>query len=328
MSTSLVSTGVTFPDSSTQKTAATGFGFKNRIINGGFNIFQRASTATTVTLNGPGYTTADRFFSYQNGTAGVQTSQVAASLSGFPYAIKWGRPSGNTTTGITVLGQALETQNSFDLQGQSVTLSFYAKSGANFSAASSQIGVLMFSGTGTDQSATSMVTGAWTGSSNPISNSATLTTSWQRFTYTATLGSSVSQVGIYFSWSPVGTAGSDDNVYITGIQIEKSPTATAFDVRSIGTELLLCQRYYEIGSTWLQAGGTPTSAGYGVQFSVPKRTASTNSFSNITYNLGSLLTDYTSNLPSPTGINSLAFYFVPSGNSAYVKFSYSASAEL
>jgi len=34
--------------------------------------------------------------------------------------------------------------------------------------------------------------------------------------------------------------------YITGVQLEKGSTATSFDYRPYGTELQLCQRYYEV----------------------------------------------------------------------------------
>jgi hypothetical protein len=35
--------------------------------------------------------------------------------------------------------------------------------------------------------------------------------------------------------------------YITGVQLEKGSTATSFDFRDYGSELAMCQRYYEIG---------------------------------------------------------------------------------
>ena len=41
----------------------------------------------------------------------------------------------------------------------------------------------------------------------------------------------------------VSTAGA--TFYITGVQLEKGATATSFDYRPYGTELILCQRYYE-----------------------------------------------------------------------------------
>jgi hypothetical protein len=45
--------------------------------------------------------------------------------------------------------------------------------------------------------------------------------------------------------SVVGTNGA--TFYITGVQLEKGSTATSFDYRPYGTELALCQRYYEFG---------------------------------------------------------------------------------
>ena len=42
--------------------------------------------------------------------------------------------------------------------------------------------------------------------------------------------------------SVVGTSGA--TFYVTGVQLEKGSTATAFDYRPYGTELSLCQRYY------------------------------------------------------------------------------------
>jgi hypothetical protein len=43
--------------------------------------------------------------------------------------------------------------------------------------------------------------------------------------------------------SVVGTNGA--TFYITGVQLEKGSTATSFDYRPYGTELTLCQRYYQ-----------------------------------------------------------------------------------
>jgi hypothetical protein len=70
--------------------------------------------------------------------------------------------------------------------------------------------------------------GLGVGSSNAISAGA-----WSgTFGYSATGATSV-----------VGTSGA--TFYITGVQLEKGSTATSFDYRPYGTELLLCQRYYE-----------------------------------------------------------------------------------
>ena len=60
--------------------------------------------------------------------------------------------------------------------------------------------------------------------------------------------------------SVVGTNGA--TFYITGVQLEKGSVATPFDYRQYGTELALCQRYYEtIG--YGNDGGLLAPQGYG-----------------------------------------------------------------
>ena len=65
-------------------------------------------------------------------------------------------------------------------------------------------------------------------------------------------GSFISATG---ATSVVGTNGA--TFYITGVQLEKGSTATSFDYRPYGTELALCQRYYE------QTGGEVTYSTFG-----------------------------------------------------------------
>jgi hypothetical protein len=49
--------------------------------------------------------------------------------------------------------------------------------------------------------------------------------------------------------------------YITGVQLEKGSTATAFDYRPYGTELQLCQRYYWIINSPQFGGAGETQVG-------------------------------------------------------------------
>jgi hypothetical protein len=69
------------------------------------------------------------------------------------------------------------------------------------------------------------------------------------------LGSGSTNLGTANAWGSTfyyGTTGSQSIIatsgatfYITGVQLEKGSTATSFDFRSYGTELALCQRYYQ-----------------------------------------------------------------------------------
>jgi hypothetical protein len=60
--------------------------------------------------------------------------------------------------------------------------------------------------------------------------------------------------------SVVGTSGA--TFYITGAQLEKGSTATSFDYRPYGTELALCQRYFEKTHDTGTAPGTNTVVGF------------------------------------------------------------------
>ena len=230
-----------------------GMAGKNRVINGAMNIAQRGTTYALT--NAVAYGSIDRWAFYQSGTANGIANQVASGLTGFQYAIKMGRNSGATTTGVVQGVQPFETANSVDLQGQVVTFSFYAKAGANFSAASNNITYAVYTGTGTDQSAISQAAGSWTGILTPILGTQAITTTWTRYSYTGTIASTATQVGVGMYYTPTGTAGADDNLYITGVQLELGSVASTFsrNATTIQGELAACQRYY------YRLGGTTTT---------------------------------------------------------------------
>lgn len=260
-------------------------GLKNYLINGGMDIAQRGTTyALTTTLS---YGSLDRWAANMSTSAAGIFNQVAGS-NGFKNYAKLGRNSGSALTNSIGINQALETVNSIPLQGKIVTLSFYALAGANFSGASSQMRVFLQTGTGTDQSVASY--GSWTGVNVLLNTTQTITTTLTRYQFSVTIPSNATQVGISLFYTPTGTAGADDNVYITGVQLEEGPVATDFDFRPFGFELSLCQRYYEksydvpvalgtnttVGSLYATGrvnSATSVDPGPYVQFKVTKRTA-------------------------------------------------------
>ena len=245
---------------------------KNAIINGGMDIWQRGTSIALTSSGGPtlGYT-ADRWQliinSSQACTVSRQPTADSTNLPNIQYAARVQRNSGLTSVATIYLGQSLETVNSIPYAGKQVTISFYARAGANFSATANAFGSTITTGTGTDQNLYPAYTGA------VLNNfSDTLTTTWQRFTHTATLASTASQIGAQFSYVPTGTAGANDYFEITGVQLELSSVATNF-VRagaSIGGELALCQRYCQSlnvlnpnginGAYLAMGGGTGTSS--------------------------------------------------------------------
>ena len=94
--------------------------FKNRIINGAMNIWQRGTTSTTT---GAGYYTADRWASYMPSGSGTISQDTTAVPAGFQYGLRF--TSGGASS-ICNFYQTIETSNCYDLAGQNATLSFYA----------------------------------------------------------------------------------------------------------------------------------------------------------------------------------------------------------
>jgi hypothetical protein len=254
-------------------------GFKNRLINGDMQIWQRGTSLTGTGAASAQYI-ADRWGSGSlNSSYVVSRSTDVPTGAGFQYSLKIQRTAGQTSTAQANIIQAIESVNMLDLAGKNVTFSFWAKCGANFSMASSALGVIVTTGTVADQGVYASQ-GGWTGQAYPVNTAQVITTSWQKFTFTGTFGSTALEAAAYFYMVGAGTAGADDSFFITGVQLEAGSTATNFDVRSIGTELNLCQRYYEFGGIGnaVQFSGDVTSANNyfaTIYLSVPKRVAPT-----------------------------------------------------
>ena len=212
---------------------------KNRIINGGMQVWQRGtsfSNPANITY------TADRWFSYF-GTTNRTVSQQAG-FSGFQYCTRLQRTNGVTDTSASGIGQVIEANNLYALQGQTVTLSFYARAGSNFSSSGSNLAVLVNSGTTADQGASTWYSPGWAGATTPYNSSVTITTTATQYSVTFTVPANCLELFIGFQYSATGTAGANDYFEITGVQLEVGSSATSFEWRPYGMELSLCQRYY------------------------------------------------------------------------------------
>jgi hypothetical protein len=221
-------------------------GMRNVIINGGMQVWQRGAptTASPTVIGAASAYTADRWNVYRAGTvtgaSWSQNSDTTALPADFRYALRVQRVASDASTALIACTQHVETANAWALRGKTVTLSFYARAGANYSATSNTLTVQLITGTGTDES----VRVGMTNQTTALNSTATLTTSWQRFTYTATLSNVMASLSVLLGETPVGTAGANDWFEVTGVQLEISPIATPFEFRPIGTEIALCQRYY------------------------------------------------------------------------------------
>ena len=216
----------------------------NPVLNSAMQIWQRG---TSISVGANVFFTADRWAAFRSGFALGETvsRQLTGDTTNLPfiqYAARVQRDSGNTSTNTLHINQPFETINSIPFAGKTVTLSLYARRGANYSSTSNALTVQLFSGTGTDQT----TYGSYTGLSEVIGQTATLTTTWQRFSYTATIGATATELSTQISFTPTGTAGANDYFEVTGVQIDIGSVALPFRTYAgtIQGELAACQRYY------------------------------------------------------------------------------------
>jgi hypothetical protein len=241
---------------------------QNPVLNSAMQVFQRGTSAAGASGSFNGYA-ADRWQVGRGGFAAGSTSsqQLTNDTTNLPnvqYCLRVQRNSGNTSTAITFLTQNFESINSIPFRGKIVTFSFYARAGANFSSLSNALGAGLISGTGTDQN---QFTSGFTGGVTPAGGIVTLTTTWQRFSFSGTVSTSANQLAIQFYYDPTGTAGVNDYFEITGVQVEVGSVATPFKTYAgtIQGELAACQRYYIRYTTstvygQLSTGGTGVSS--------------------------------------------------------------------
>jgi hypothetical protein len=237
------------------------FGFRNKIINGNFDVWQRSTSAAGGSSQPNSYVSADRWMCAAPSFAAGVTFSRQTGPEGSWYCMRMLRDNGSSVIAL-YLQQTLETANSIFTQSKNLTLSFKARCGSSYGGAGSgSLNVKVRSGTGTDQSGAPLGT-SFTGTTNVINQAATLTTSWQTFTYStaSACGATVSQLSVDFQTNHTGTAAdSNDYVEIASIQLEVGQTATPFETRPYGVELALCQRYYEQSYVEGTAPGTATT---------------------------------------------------------------------
>lgn len=212
---------------------------RQAIINGNFDVWQRGTTFATC----PGIAYyADRWVAYDGGgTSQTKISrQDGTGVYGSYYCARFGRVASSTDTNGCFLGQPLGSLDSIKFRNKKLTLSFWARKGANFSATSDLLVGKILSGTSTDGAITTV--GTDIGSVN-----CTLTTTWTKFTATtsAVVADTVTQLAVRFSYTGTGTAGAADYFEITQVQLCAGDVALPFQPKSFEEELRACQRYYE-----------------------------------------------------------------------------------
>ena len=343
--------------------ASNDFGLKNRIINGAMVIDQRNAGAA---VTADGAFAVDRF-SLNEDTDGTYSAQRDTTApAGFVNSLKWTTTTADSSLAAgqySGIAQQIEGFNVADLgfgtaSASAITLSFWVRSsltgtfGGSFRNSANNRSypfTYTINAANTFEYKTVTVAGDTSGTWL-TDNSAGLKIHFglgvgSTFSGTAGSWAGANYLSATGAVSVIGTLNA--TFYITGVQLEKGSTATSFDYRPFGTELALCQRYYEtnfppgvaVGSVSLpgfvstnSSTNSPSEAS-GVQFSVKKRAVPTIVIYHITTGTaGSVyrVSDAASVAVTPThiGQSGIAFLALASSSANGYYWNYIASAEL
>jgi len=268
-------------------------GRRNIIINGGMNVAQRSASVTGLGAQN-NYFTLDRWKATISSAGRFTMSQTADGPVGFANCMKLDCTTADTSVAageLLIMQHHLEGQ---DVQAigkgvtgaKEVTLSFYVKANAAFDFVAelqdqdnSRTNGRVFSTTTDwvrheltfqadvddgsspfdDDNANSLSLNFWLHAGTTYS-SGTLASSWEN----STSANRAAGIDSFFS-------STNNNFFITGVQLEVGSVATPFENRSFGDELSLCQRYHQRVTTGSIIVNSAESVTMNPQFFVPMR---------------------------------------------------------
>ena len=249
-----------------------GSGRKNLIINGGFDVWQRATDSGSNTTDG--YLSADRWKHASSGATKQVTRQTftlgQTEVPGNPkYYLRYAvTNSGNNVAIRQCIEDLIRTA------GREMTLSFWVK-GSNCGGGSFDLQFRQDFGTG----------GSASGVVDTTHFSYTVSNTWTRKTFTftppsisgKTLGTDAhsSFYKIELFRQPNGDASTTAfTLDFANVQLEYGSQATEFEQRTYAEELALCQRYFTFipsGTVFPGRGNSATSYMYSYSTPVPMR---------------------------------------------------------
>lgn len=289
-------------------------GFKNYIINGDFEIWQRGVSFPSAN----GYT-ADRWYAHQTGTK-CTVVKTGLGAVGFRAGLVFTGVAGNTLCRIFQPIEAVNCAHLTASKSNTVTVGFnaYQTTGAPLS-----ISVILLKHTVLDSTTGATVLGTQVAS---VPNS-----THGRHSASFSLAADDLQYGCTLILSAESGLTSGLLAF-TGVSLEEGATAATFERRPHGIELSLCQRYYESGGFSTVSHSSSPYAGQFINYLVMKRAVPTVVTYDNAGNVGKLTIDATNNnnsivLPfingARIGLNNVAV-----SPSQFIAGSYTASAEI
>lgn len=233
-----------------------GLMFRNRLINGNFDIWQRGTTGTPSPNSATGgYASADRwkFIGHESGVsfASVNLTQITDAPPNSKFAAKLV----STGAGLddVAIGQIIESSNTHDLVGEPVTFSLYLKRLGSLTGLNTIIEISYLNAIDATPGnfLQSIPTGATVITTRTLSQSE-FSNTWVKYSVKTPVLPAGAANGLMVRIFINGTnIGSGDLFAIGQAQLE-SGNETPFEKRPYSTELNLCQAYYEVTSIMSQ----------------------------------------------------------------------------
>lgn len=220
-----------------------GLGFRNVIINGNFDVWQRGQTFSTDNGATRIYT-ADRWCARalfpNSGAVQVITRDTANVPAGSQYALKSVIGTAAVVNNSRMqLAYTIENADAVKLAGKQMVLTLQAKSIQNIDRITIQPTYNTAGGNVYDGTAIS--------TTNFTVNTSSFTTCTLFFTVPA-IATLTSAGSLGFIMSYTRSSGAleqvGDGIYLSQVQLEQNYQPTPFEQRPYGVELALCQRYY------------------------------------------------------------------------------------
>ena len=287
--------------------------FRNRIINGNMTIDQRNAGASVTAASGAYTYSVDRFAGYAAVASKFTMQQSTTAPTGFVNSALITSSAATTPAAGNAYGflQRIEGYNIADLgwgtaNAKTITISFWVRSSITGTYA-----VTITNSYGSCYPAEYTISAANTWEQKSVTIAGDTSGTWLTTNVSGAelwfdLGSGSTFYGTANSWNGnlkvrtssssnwIGTSGA--TFYITGVQLEVGTTATDFENLQYGTQLALCQRYYEHSYSQgtipaaldaegafefaQQVAASSTQYGPSCKFSVVKRTAPTMTYYN------------------------------------------------
>jgi len=321
-------------------------GFKNRIINGAQALDQRNAGASVTITTAEEFIT-DRWQFAPSASSKLTAQQSTTAPTGFNNSLLL---TSSAATSVAAgdyyfLGQKIEGFNFADCgwgtaSAATITLSFWCRSsitgtygGALVNSAQNRSYPFSYTISTANTFEYKTITiagdtsGTWIGATNGVGVRLRLGFGIGS-TYSGTAGAwaAANYMAPTSSTNWISTSGA--TFYITGVQLEKGSTATSFDYRPYGTELVLCQRYYEICTFSCIWSGYATSGNNFFSnnfYKVSKRANATTT----TTNQGVLNFPTTAPSVNTSTLEGFDAFKAPSATgNGYFQYTWTASAEL